>query len=105
MEEDIKILETQIQACKECKFATCEQCEISYTEVKTIENLIARNEELEENKKELQEYIKRYLIPKSTINLIYIPKSKVKEKIEYLENNCGSSIAIGILQELLEGDK
>lgn len=50
-----------------------------------IENLIAENKELKEKNKELQKYMKEYLIPKSTINLIYIQKSKVEEEIHYLE--------------------
>ena len=100
MEEDIKILETQIQACKECKFATCEQCEISYTEVKAIENLIARNKELEEENKglKIELEIKKYCkVDELSGDLIYyknlakeyqgssISKSKIKEKIKRYE--------------------
>ena len=46
-----------------------------------VSTLIAENKELKEEKQELQKYMKEYLIPKSTINLIYISKSKVEEII------------------------
>lgn len=93
-------LEKLINRCKECKFATCEQCEISYTEVKAIEDLIARYKEY----KKITEAVKLletekvpddtyYVIAKTSFlkgdyeHLLddYIPKSKVKEKIEELK--------------------
>lgn len=74
---------------------------------------------LEKDKIELQNYMKKYLIPKSTIDLIYIPKSKIKEKIEELEKEKNTvieeinfkafyritdlkNVEISVLQELLE---
>ena len=88
-DEDIKILETQIQACKECKFATCEQCEISYTEVKAIENLIARYKEVKEREciyKTTSSCVKG--LSSETLNKLndYIPKSKAKEKEKELDD-------------------
>ena len=80
MEEDIKILEEIIEYCKEHLPPYYKD-----EDLQAIENLIKGYRELEEEKKELQKYIKDYLIPKSTINLIYIPKSKIKEKMEELE--------------------
>lgn len=44
-----------------------------------MELAIELNEEKEKNK-ELENYMKEYLIPKSTINLLYISKDKIKEK-------------------------
>ena len=109
MEENIKVLEELINKCKECKFATCEQCEINWKQVQAIENLIKRNKELEEkvNKYEKQidlewvennyiekskydEVIKRNKELENTTLLIspyyvtenYIPKSKVREFFE-----------------------
>lgn len=43
---NIEILEKIITRCKECKFATCENCEINWNEVQAIENLIQENKEL-----------------------------------------------------------
>lgn len=59
---NIEILEKLVERCKECKFACCEQCEINWKEVQAIENLL-------ENSKKI-------------IELNYIPKSKIKEKIK-----------------------
>ena len=54
MSEDEKIIEDIkeiINRCKECKFATCEQCEINWTQIKTVEHLLdLYNKEKEENK-------------------------------------------------------
>lgn len=107
MEEDIKLLESQIQTCKECKFATCEQCEISWREVKAIENLKARNKKLEYENKTLKGFVSS--IYNETPEEDYIPKSKVKEKIEELVNkidgtNKGFIYAcqVDLLEELIE---
>ena len=89
MEEDIKKLEKLIQDCKECKFATCEQCEISYTEVKAIQNLIARNKELEKNYiNPSKARISYYDTKKGTQVVIegFVPKSKIKELKEKVHN-------------------
>ena len=120
-DEDIKILETQIQACKECKFATCEQCEISWTEVQALQNLIARYKELEEDIKYVSE--EKWKADETVIFLTErlenalkdrIPKSKVQEKIEELKKEKKAPITIQwemedmieakiqVLQELLE---
>lgn len=58
MPEDINKLQKFIDNCKNCKFATCEQCEISYTEVKAIENLIARYKELEKENGNMKALLK-----------------------------------------------
>ena len=83
-DKDIKILETQIQACKKCKFATCEQCEISYKEVRVIENLIARNKKIEALLEDIDWYFKNQkdnYIPKSKIKVIsLIIRLKIRKK-------------------------
>ena len=96
---NIEILEKLVERCKECKFACCEQCEINNTQVKAIENLLlelkgtkidlklqeTENENLIKEYKELEE---EDLKIRATFILSlkdYIPKSKVKEKIEELE--------------------
>lgn len=104
MKKDIKMLETQIQACKECKFATCEQCEISYTEVKAIENLISRNKKLEQENKILKNKQTKIIADSFHEKMAkkfdddFIKKSKIKAKIEELQNE--------ILKRILKaGDK
>ena len=54
IEEDIKKLNSLIEGCKECKFATCEQCEINWTEVQAIEHILAEREEDKKRIKELE---------------------------------------------------
>ena len=101
----------------------------------TIDALKTDYEEEKEKNKELQTYMKEYLIPKSTINLVYISKDKIKEKMkkymnlisaresirrsgkeyiekmeilkpEHLKEEHKAKIGIKVLQELLEeGDK
>lgn len=41
-EEEIKIIENIINRCSECKFATCENCEISWNEIKVIKKLLIK---------------------------------------------------------------
>lgn len=80
MEEDIKILEEYIKHDTDLVNLPEYDAKIVY---KAIENLIARYKELEEENEQLEaiknEAIRRY-------NFESIPKSKVKEKIEELDN-------------------
>lgn len=39
-EEKMKKLEDLIQRCKDCKFATCEQCEINWNDIQALESLL-----------------------------------------------------------------
>lgn len=39
-DEEIKTIENIINRCSECKFATCENCEISWNEIKVIKKLL-----------------------------------------------------------------
>ena len=83
MEEDIKYLENMIKEYK--RFGDLDNLDYEDTErtYKALENLIARYKELEkENKKITDEYmIQKHLINADFLQ-DYIPKSKIKEKIE-----------------------
>lgn len=146
MGEDIKILEDTLQkyCYKNCKGEiddSCKECK----RLKAIENLLTRYKQLEEENKQLKEYIVKapnldemtavqytkiqeeaYIMgrakeqqrAKEIIHNDYIPKSKVKEKIEELENESyqislksevafdsgimKNNLRIKVLQELLE---
>ena len=101
MEEDIKVLEKYINGKDTMK----------ETLVKAIENLIKRNKELEEKVNKYEKQIDLEWVEDN-----YIEKSKVREKIEKLENKMPPDddyafeiqndiySKINILQELLEGD-
>lgn len=118
MEEDIKILEEFFKRDVEFFKNLGERAILQDNEIQAIENLIKRNKELEEElkHKEQGELIKSNLIEK-IIEKIYIPKSKVREKIEELDSIYQQEIkqkyngryyhqlsyAIQILKEL-EGD-
>ena len=104
MSEDEKIIEDIkeiINRCKECKFATCEQCEINWTQIKTVEHLLdlynkekEKNKELEEERKQFYEgelYTAKQLknIEKDR-KKYFIHKSKIEELrdidiIDYLQ--------------------
>lgn len=70
-EEEIKTIENIINRCSECKFATCENCEISWNEIKVIKKLLVK-----------------YKLCKKQVNDTFdrgwIHKDKIKEKIEEL---------------------
>lgn len=117
MEEDIDKLQKLIDRCKECKFATCEQCEINWTEVQAIQNLIAKYKELEKHYQHEQEYINGEVFSVKQMHYIednYINKLKVKEKLEELNFKLAEDVTgkldatynirftIQVLQELLE---
>ena len=87
MEEEIKLLENFIQYNKFCKeengkLTITIDLDVKTTLDKTIQNLLTRYKQLEEENKELTD---AYMIQKHLINAEflsdYIPKSKVKEKI------------------------
>lgn len=102
MEEDIKRLKAFLSVLNEENILYKKEDAIEGI-IKLYENLIARYKEIKENNIELQKYMKDYLIPKSTINLVYIPKSKVKEKIEELEErNISYFDIVRYLKDLLE---
>jgi hypothetical protein len=102
MKEDLRVLDNIVGKCKECKFATCEQCEINWKQVQAIENLIKGYKDLEEKNKKQKEHIeninKRNSNQRIQLKLLqqhrfkkyvmsnYIEKSKVREKIEEYED-------------------
>ena len=116
MEEDIEILEGLVNGIKKYGFdydIDGEQHDsINFEEFKAIENLINRNKELEE---ELNS-VKEIYYTQKEIETDYIPKSKVKEKIEELNDydskfcqrvldhneHTLTELIQNILQELLE---
>lgn len=51
-------------------------------ECKNLEIILNLIEKQQKEIDELQSYIKEYLIPKSTINLLYVSKDKIREKIK-----------------------
>lgn len=85
IEKDIRKINNLIERCKECKFATCEQCEINWTEVKAIEHILAEREEDIKKIEKLEKENKEILNSKIGIDLSYedyIPKQKVLDKIQ-----------------------
>lgn len=57
MSEEVEIdkLEKLIDRCNECKFATCENCEINWTEVQAIKGLLNLYKNIKEIEKSHQE--------------------------------------------------
>lgn len=73
-EEDIEKVEKLIKKCDECKLHECINCEINWTEISSVRRLIDGYKQLEE-----------YYEEQNEVNAKFIPKSKVKEKIEKLQ--------------------
>ena len=75
-----------------CAMSKKEENFTYYSEYKFYEEIAERvkglldlyNKEKEKNK-ELQNYMKQYLIPKSTIKLIYVSKEAIKEIIDKID--------------------
>ena len=101
IEEDIKRLNNIIKKCDECKFATCEQCEINWTDVQPIKTVLGNlealcdmqrsenkeNEILKEKVKELEKALLKVKDRNTTLFITCrnsIPKQKIKDKIEEL---------------------
>jgi len=112
MEEDIKRIKDLIETCKECKLHECINCEISWTEVQAIENLIKGYKELEERNIYLVNERKKLEELLFMSNENYIEKSKAREKVIEIKNkpvkdNCitasqGKLDTIIAIEELLE---
>lgn len=160
IEDAIKRCKEIISKCDDCKFATCEQCEINWTDIQAIKIILGNlealadmqktadrelenakkineehkkeNGELREKVKELEEYI--FIAPnldemtatkytniqreayfrgraeeqqkaEQIIYENYIPKQKIKDKIEEIEkeeNLYAKTNIIKVLQELLQ---
>lgn len=97
-DEEIKTIENVINRCSECKFATCENCEISWNEIKVIKKLLIK-----------------YKLQRKQINDAFdrgwIHKDKIREKIAQLETKSGGNpyyvqlminVKKNILKKLLE---
>lgn len=78
---------------------------------KDAQNILDLIESQQQEIEELQKYMKTNLIPRSTINLLYISTDKIKEKIEEIEKYMDNTVerstineykcAISFLEELL----
>lgn len=44
IDKDIEILKELTEKCNACKFATCEQCEINWTQIQAISNVVSELE-------------------------------------------------------------
>ena len=102
MEEDIKILEEKIKIIESLCTDDCINKSTVIKPLKyALENLLTRYKQLEEeNKSKQKAYDDCYCEYKHYKQFDSIPKSKVKEKIEELED--GTYDAKIILQQLLE---
>ena len=78
MEENIKRVEQLIERCKQCKSNACITCDICWSEVQAIENLLKGYKELEE-----------YYEEQNEVNAKFIPISVIQNKIKDLESYKG----------------
>lgn len=58
MEEDIKRTERLYDRCTSCQLTECINCEISYGDVQSVENIVKGYKELEKNLKISDKYLK-----------------------------------------------
>ena len=117
MEEELKRIECLIERCNQCKLNACITCDICWSEVQAIENLLARNKELEE---EVDSLVKQYehqgaimvneYMLLSQIKELFVPKIKIRQQINQIKMNAEYDCiykyddreVIDILQELME---
>lgn len=98
-------LEKIVEKCEECKFATCEQCEINWSDVQAIsivlgnldaafnmyESAERENKRLRKKVKQLKEENEVYVLNGNNVALEiyiknkYIPKQKIKDKVKELK--------------------
>lgn len=90
IEEDIKILEEKLKEYHTDIFDN--GFLIFYEEgIETIENLLKAYKKLQKENEELKEqnryeWIRQHCLPQNLINKYYIPKDKIRDKIEELVN-------------------
>lgn len=96
-DEEIKIIENIINRCTECKFATCENCEISWNEIKVIKKLLIKYKLY---RKQVNDAFDRGWIHKDKI-LREIEELKLM-KVEGEAFTTAVKFAIKILQDILE---
>lgn len=121
MEEDIKILESFLDVDKQLMEDYGQNATIKQEQIKSLENLLTRYKQMAIENQSYKDY---YGEPPAYENAKYIPKSKIKEKIEelnkekeetytkFLESDRSNETlstkgkmiqgAIEVLQELLE---
>ena len=117
MMNNIKILEEYIKEVwkpKPIHNVIPDWATIEKKEIQAIENLIKENKELKEKNKEINQRIKLKLENERCADKDFISKSKVKEKITYLQSLefedklvsqwVANATTINILQELLGGE-
>ena len=68
----------KLLSCNECKFATCEQCEISYTDKKLIKEYISEKDREVEMLKDIKEIAESKVTELSPIR-ISTNKSTIKQ--------------------------
>lgn len=104
IDKDIKRLEGKVKKCKTCASYYCNQCEISYTEIKSIENVLwALNgkdcviETQTHNEEVLEEYVAKLEVELETYKKIaenwaehidFCPNNFEITKCEDYDNNC-----------------
>ena len=97
MEENIKRVEHLIERCNQCKSNACITCDICWSEVQAIENLLKGYKELEEENKTLTD---EYMIQKHLINADflkdYIPISVIQNKLDKLEHEKFKRTQLGV---------
>lgn len=102
-EEEKKVYEELKKQYRLSINVDCITTDIRNEYARTILNLI---EKQQKEIDELQSYIKEYLIPKSTINLLYVSKDKIRAKIKELDEKWHvlyrDSEVKDILEKLLE---
>lgn len=109
--EQEKIIECAGGFCVNCK-PDIDALEHSIKILSDYKKVVEENEELKEQNK--YEWIRQHCLPQDLINKYYIPKQKIKDKIEELEKiqeileeqgywgNNDLLIKLELLQELLE---
>ena len=66
-DEATEKLKRLVARCKECKFATCENCEINWTEVQAIETILDLYQQKCKQNKDAKDYIEYYLLDNMSI--------------------------------------
>lgn len=93
-EVEVEVIEKLIDRCNECKFATCENCEINWVEVQAIGKMLERYKYLEENR----------LWSEATIEGLrrdFINKDNIRQKIKFYKK-VDNAVGVRILEKLLE---
>ena len=100
IEDDIKRCKEIISKCDDCKFATCEQCEINWTDIQAIKIILGNLEAL----CDMQKSADRELEKARRINEEHKKENgELREKVKELKDkNILEKVAKEELEELLE---